>query len=63
MDYPKALFFGLLMTVSIIGLLLLKYYPSLRVILFYTAFTHNESHLATHIYIKDSAQDEEIVSI
>jgi hypothetical protein len=54
LNYPKAIFFGLLMTVSVVGLLLLKYYISLRTLLFYSALTPNEAHLATHIYAKSS---------
>lgn len=45
------------MTTSVIGLLFLKYYVSLRAVLFYTTLTHNEAQLATHIYVKDSAQN------
>jgi len=35
-NYPKAIFFALLMMASVVGLLLLKYYKSLRAVLFYS---------------------------
>ena len=34
-NYPKAILLGLLMVLSVVGLLLLKYYVKLRAILFY----------------------------
>jgi hypothetical protein len=63
LNYPKAIFFGLLMTVSVVGLLLLKYYINLRTLLFYSILTPNEAHLSTHIYVKSSDKNESICSI
>ena len=40
-NYPKAIFFAILLTLSIIGLLLLKYFRSLRAALFYTSLTES----------------------
>jgi hypothetical protein len=54
LNYFKAFFFGLLMVVSLVGLLLLKYYISLRALLFYSSLSPTEAHLATHLYVKAS---------
>ena len=35
-NYPKAIFFAILLTLSLIGLLFLKYFKSLRATLFYS---------------------------
>jgi hypothetical protein len=36
-NYPKAIFFFFIMAISLVGLLLLKYYKKLRATVFYTA--------------------------
>jgi hypothetical protein len=51
------------MTVSVIGLLLLKYYINLRVMIFYSILNPNEAHLATHIYVKASDKNESISTL
>jgi hypothetical protein len=63
LNYPKAIFFWVLMTATVVGLLLLKYYISLRALLFYSSLSPNEAHLATHLYIKASDKNESICSI
>ena len=39
------------MTISIVGLLLIKYFRSLRALLFYTALEESEYDQATDIYV------------
>ena len=51
------------MTVSVVGLLLLKYYKSLRARLFYDKIDQGHSHKATHIYVIGSNKEEEISAI
>lgn len=52
MNYPKGIFFGIIMTLTIIGLLFIKYYRSLRAILFYTKLEEHELGEATDIYVQ-----------
>lgn len=51
------------MIVSVIGLLLLKYYKKLRVMLFYGGVEKEKIRNATHIYIKGTDKCESICKI
>jgi hypothetical protein len=39
-NYPKAILLTILMTISVVGLFLLKYFKRLRAKVFYSALTH-----------------------
>ena len=57
-NYPKAIFFAILMAISLVGLLLLKYYHSFRVKLFYTEIEWGEVDQASHVFIKGTDKIE-----
>lgn len=62
-NYAKAFFFALIMAVSLVGLLLLKYFKRLRVALFYSSLLPSEISNATHIYVYGSDKNESICNI
>ena len=51
------------MTLSIVGLLLLKHFKSLRALLFYTHLEEYQLDEATDIYIVDKEKNEEICHV
>jgi hypothetical protein len=61
-SYIKGFLFGILMTISVIGLLLIKYSRSLRIILFYTQLEDNQVE-ATHIYVVSDEKNKEICGL
>ncbi len=63
MNYPKAIFFSILLTLSVVGLLLLKYYRSLRALLLYTRLEDSDQKRSTHVYIKGTDKNEEICEV
>jgi hypothetical protein len=62
-NYLKGIFFAFLLTISVVGLLLLKYYRILRVALFYTELEENQLEEATDIYVASGDKNEEICSL
>jgi hypothetical protein len=62
-NYPKGILLGILMSLTVVGLLLLKYYRSLRVILFYTKLKRNQLEEATDIYVVSEDKNEEICDV
>jgi hypothetical protein len=57
-NYAKAVFLTVLMTLSVVGLLLLKYYKKLRALTFYNQLDLSEINEATHVYVKGSDKNE-----
>ena len=62
-NYLKSIFFGVLLTVSIVGLLLLKYFQKMRVIVFYDSLEESQKGSVTHVYIKGQENSEEISKV
>ena len=62
-NYCKAVLFGVLTTLSVVGLLLLKYYVKLRAYLFYGEVQVDDLDSATHIYVEGSGEVEEICGV
>lgn len=52
------IFAVIIMTITVIGLLLLKYYKELRCILFYNKLSLAEIERATHVYAKGTDQTD-----
>jgi hypothetical protein len=48
----KATLLGSLLTISIVGLLLLKYFKTLRVSVFYNTLQDNDLTQATHVFVQ-----------
>jgi hypothetical protein len=57
-NYPKAVFLTVLMILSVVGLVLLKYYKKLRALTFYNELDLSEINKATHVYVKGSDKNE-----
>lgn len=55
LNYAKCIVFGSLLVLSLVGLLLLKYFKKLRALAFYVALRPAEVGEATHIYVKGEA--------
>jgi hypothetical protein len=63
LSYPKAILLTTLLTLSVIGLFLLKYFIKLRARVFYTAITAADLAAITHIYVKGQEGEEEISAV
>lgn len=58
LNYPKAIFCCLLLTLSVVGLFLLKHFKKLRVALLYSSLQAEEVEEATHVYVQGTGHEE-----
>ena len=62
-NYVKGTLLFLLLAISVVGLLLLKYYKRLRARCFYDEIVLEEIEEATHLYLRSNDKNEEIAAL
>lgn len=62
-SYFKFIILGFLLSISVIGLLLLKYFKKLRAAAFYNKLTDNDSRACTHVFVAGQEETQEISEV
>jgi hypothetical protein len=62
-NYLKAIILTTLLTLSVVGLILLKYFIKLRAKVFYSIVSFREIDTATHVYVIGQEKEEEISKV
>lgn len=62
-NHFKAVILTTLLTLTLVGLLLLKYFKQLRAIVFYDTISHDQLHDITHVYVKGNEKAEQISEV
>ncbi len=62
-NYPKAIFLTIFLTLSVVGLFLLKYFKRLRAKVFYSTVTLAQLQEITHIYVLGREKEQEISTV
>jgi hypothetical protein len=62
-NYPKAIILTTLLTLSIVGLFLLKHFIKFRAKVFYSLITFDQIQSITHIFVKGQDKEEEISKV
>jgi hypothetical protein len=57
-SYPKSIFLGTLLALSIVGLLLLKYFKKLRAAVFYNQLEDHDYRNCTHVFVRGQEETE-----
>lgn len=62
-NYLKAIILTTLLTLSVVGLILLKYFIKLRAKVFYSTVSFREIDTVTHVYVIGQEKEEEISKV